>query len=156
MKYQKNFILEYSCQLPIEGGAFYHADLIESSRPIYNEHFTKILLAYSIWLSETESNFTKDLPANQSKLSTNDDETWNNTDKETKLPVEYKDKVFFMLLGLGLEHLSNTTGLAQLSDETIADILEAIDYLLITEIARRLLVSRSVQLCVEILSILYK
>lgn len=61
-----------------------------------------------------------------------------------------------MLLGLGLEHLSNTTGLAQLSDETIEDILESIDYLLKATFAQDLIMNRSVHLCVEILSILYK
>ncbi len=69
---------------------------------------------------------------------------------------EQKERVFFMLLGLGLEHLSNTTGLAQLSDETIEDILAAIACLLKTEVAKELLLKKSVQICVEILSILYK
>lgn len=59
---------EYSSQLPIEGGGFYHADLVESSKPIYKEHFTKILLAYSIWLNEIKFDLSNDLvdkPANQ-------------------------------------------------------------------------------------------
>lgn len=61
-----------------------------------------------------------------------------------------------MLLGLSLEHLSNTTGLAQLSNETIEDILESINYLLKTKIATEFLNKKSGYLSVEILSILYK
>ncbi len=61
-----------------------------------------------------------------------------------------------MLLGLGLETLSNTTGLAKLSDETIEDILDSLVYLLDTQLAQRLLLRRNVYLCVETLSILYK
>ncbi|CAF0928332.1 unnamed protein product [Brachionus calyciflorus] len=121
---------EYSTQLPIEGGAFYHADLVESSKPIYKEHFTKILLAYTVWLNEI-------------KFDVNESD-------------DFKEKLFFMLLGLSLETLSNTQGLAQLSDETIQDILESIDYLLRIDFARKILKSKSVYLCVEILSILYK
>jgi len=139
--------------LPIEGGAFYHADLVEVSRPIYNEHFTKILLAYSIWLSETEFAVQNDLPVNQTSSNANDEEQ---VDEQQLASFEQKERVFFMLLGLGLEHLSNTTGLAQLSDETIEDILAAIACLLKTEVAKELLLKKSVQICVEILSILYK
>ena len=130
---------DYSSQLPIEGGAFYHADLVESSRPVYREHFTKILLAYSIWLNDIDFNID---PANQ-KLS----------DTER---LEQKEKLFFMLLGLSLEHLSNTTGLAKLNDETIETILESIVYLLNTSEAKLLLSSKKSGLLVEILSILYK
>ena len=63
-----------------------------------------------------------------------------------------------MLLGLSLETLSNKTGLAQLTDETIENILESIDNLLKTSLGRNLLLTKSsgVCLCVEILSILYK
>ena len=132
---------EYSSQLPIEGGAFYHADLVESSKPIYKEHFTKILLAYSIWLNEIKFQI-QELPANNGK---------NIENEETR-----QEKLFFMLLGLSLETLSNTTGLAQLSDETIENILESIDYLLRTSLAKTILLSKSVHLMVEILSILYK
>ncbi len=137
--------------MPIEGGAFYHADLVEVSRPVYNEHFTKILLAYSIWLSETKFAVQNGLPVNQS------DKEEEKTEQEKKpASLEQNERVFFMLLGLGLEHLSNTTGLAQLSDETIEDILAAISCLLTTEVGRDLLLSKNVQICVEILSILYK
>lgn len=69
---------------------------------------------------------------------------------------EQKEKLFFMLLGLSLETLSNTTGLGQLSDETIENILESLVYLLQTSFARSLLLGKSIYLCVEILSILYK
>ena len=71
-------------------------------------------------------------------------------------PLEQKEKLFFMLLGLSLETLSNTTGLAQLSDETIENILESINFLLRTSVAREILFRKNVYLCVEILSILYK
>lgn len=132
---------EYSSQLPIEGGAFYHADLVESSKPIYKEHFTKILLAYSIWLNEIKFNIIEVKPAANQKLV--DD-------------CEQKEKLFFMLLGLSLETLSNTQGLAQLSDETIENILESLDYLMRTCLAKSLLLKKSLYLCVEVLSILYK
>ncbi len=131
---------DYASQLPIEGGAFYHADLVESSRPVYKEHFTKILLAYSIWLNEIQFEIDDISPANQKQLFQQDQ----------------KEKLFFMLLGLSLEHLSNTTGLAKLSDETIEHILESIVYLLNTKVAKTLLANKKVPLCVEILSILYK
>jgi HEAT repeat-containing protein 5 len=130
---------EYASQLPIEGGAFYHADLVESSKPIYKEHFTKILLAYSIWLSEINFKITNET-----------------TVEPTKETEEHKCKLLFMLLGIGLETLSNTTGLGQLNDETIEDILESINYLLTTQTAQQLLLTKSVHLRVEILSILYK
>ena len=61
-----------------------------------------------------------------------------------------------MLFGLGLETLSNTTGLAKLSDHTIEDILDSLVYLLDTPLAKRLLLHNNVYLCVETLSILYK
>lgn len=121
---------EYSSQLPIEGGSFYHADLVDSSKPIYKQHFTRILLGYSLWLNEIE-------------YETNENE-------------DLKEKLFFMLLGLSLETLSNTQGLAQLSDHTIQDILESIDSLLKIKFCRNILLNKSKYLCVEILSILYK
>lgn len=136
---------EYASQLPIEGGAFYHADLVESSKPIYKEHFTKILLAYSIWLNEIKFEI-KELPANQ-KLFPPPTETTSQAAPSS--PVnnsrlnEQKEKLFFMLLGLSLETLSNTTGLAQLSDETIENILESIDFLLRTTIAKEILVKKA-------------
>ncbi len=159
-------MLDYANQLPIEGGAFYHADLVESSKPIYKEHFTKILLAYSIWLNEIKFEI-KELPANQKiyqaltvisetpASSSTTSQANSNTNGSDKLN-DQKEKLFFMLLGLGLETLSNTTGLAQLSDETIENILESIDNLLRTSLGRSLLSSKTVHLCVEILSILYK
>jgi HEAT repeat-containing protein 5 len=128
---------DYASQLPIEGGAFYHADLVESSRPVYKEHFTKILLAYSIWLNEIQFNIEE--------MSTNQ-----------AISDDKKEKLFFMLLGLSLEHLSNTTGLAKLNDETIEHILESIINLLNTSVAKQLLLNKKCSLCVEILSILYK
>jgi hypothetical protein len=160
-----NLFLDYANQLPIEGGAFYHADLVESSKPIYKEHFTKILLAYSIWLNEIKFEI-KELPANQKLFQSSASSTTkeatdlassNDTDAIKRL-MDQKEKLFFMLLGLGLETLSNKTGLAQLTDETIENILESIDYLLRTSLARNLLLTKSsgVGLCVEILSILYK
>jgi hypothetical protein len=138
---------EYSSQLPIEGGAFYHADLVESSKPIYKKHFTKILLAYSIWLNEIQFNIEQ----HEKSPDVNESES----DKEKRAEGQ-KEKLFFMLLGLSLETLSNTTGLAQLSDETIENILESIDFLLRTSVGRDILMKKNVYLCVEILSILYK
>jgi hypothetical protein len=128
---------EYSSQLPLEGGAFYHADLVDSSKPVYKEHFTKILLAYCVWLDEIQFDIKR------SDDGCDDDDS-------------QKEKLFFMLLGLSLETLSNTTGLAQLSDETIENILDAVDHLLRTNVARDILLRKNVYLCVEVLSILYK
>lgn len=127
--------------MPIEGGAFYHADLVDSSKPIYREHFTKILLAYSLWLNDV--NFDVQLATSQQKSS--------------EKVSEQREKLFFMLLGLSMETLSNTTtGFGQLADETIENILESLDYLIRTQFGRRLLAQKSVYLCVEILSVLYK
>jgi hypothetical protein len=39
--------------LPIDGGVYYHPDLIEASRHIYKEHWVKIMLAFSIWSKTT-------------------------------------------------------------------------------------------------------
>lgn len=75
---------------------------------------------------------------------------------EGKASDEKKSKLFFMLLGLSLETLSNTTGLAQLTDETIENILESINYLLKTSQAKQILMKKNIYLCAEILSILYK
>ncbi len=145
---------EYACQLPIEGGAFYHADLVESSKPIYKEHFTKILLAYAIWLNEMNFGI-REFSAVNTKIKYENKADQEIVDEE-KESEELKEKLFFMLLGLSLETLSNTTGLAQLSEETIENILESINYLLKTRIARNILMKKNVYLCVEILSILYK
>ena len=117
------------------------------------------MLAYSIWLSEIKFEI-QELPANHKLLQahTASADVANNENSPQK-PADLngqKEKLFFMLLGLSLEHLSNTTGLAQLSDETIEDILESIHHLLKTTLAGTLLISKSVYLCVEILSILYK
>ena len=106
----------------------------------------------------------KELPANQkiyqaltviSETSASTTPQANPTNGSDKLN-DLKEKLFFMLLGLGLETLSNTTGLAQLSDETIENILESIDNLLRTTLGRSLLSIKTVHLSVEILSILYK
>ena len=40
--------------MPIEGGAFYHVDTMDASRPVYKQHFTKLLLAYAIWLHDNQ------------------------------------------------------------------------------------------------------
>lgn len=153
---------EYASQLPIEGGSFYHADLVDSSKPIYKEHFTKILLAYSVWLEQSQFDIDE-MPANQHKLegesnssTMTTDSTGESEEEREKRLSERKEKLFFMLLGLALETLSNTTGLTQLSDETVENILEAIETLLRTDLARTVLTHKSTSLCVEILSILYK
>ena len=123
------------------------------------------MLAYSIWLNEIKFEI-KELPANQKiyqALSVNSETSASTTTPQMANPTngsdklnDLKEKLFFMLLGLGLETLSNTTGLAQLSDETIENILESIDNLLRTNLGRSLLSSKTVHLSVEILSILYK
>lgn len=139
---------EYANQLPIEGGAFYHADLVDSSKPIYREHFTKILLAYSLWLNEVD--FAMQFPSTSTSSS-------GGQQVSEKFAAEQKEKLFFMLLGLSMETLSNTTtGFGQLADETIENILESLDYLIRTRFGRDLLAKKSVYLCVEILSVLYK
>ena len=70
---------------------------------------------------------------------------------------EQKEKIFFMLTGLAMETLSNTTtGLGQLSDDTIENILESLDGVLRTPFGRGVLLKKSVYLGVEILSVLYK
>ncbi len=86
-----------------------------------------------------------------------DVETSDDSDLSKKL-VDQKEKLFFMLLGLSLETLSNKTGLAQLADETIENILESIENLLRTNLAHNLLLKKSngTCICIEILSILYK
>ena len=100
----------------------------------------------------------KELPslssANSTKSGTHGSQpqSTNNVDKLN----EQKEKLFFMLLGLSLETLSSTTGLGQLTDETIENILESLDYILQTSFARSILLEKSIYLCVEILSILYK
>lgn len=43
-------ILEFSSQLPHDGGAFYTTDTIELSRPHYAASWPPILLAASLWL----------------------------------------------------------------------------------------------------------
>lgn len=142
-------------QLPIEGGAFYHADLVESSRPIYREHFTKILLAYSLWLNEVDFDIHEQFPMSP-KQSTSSLAAAAASHQPMEVD-EHREKIFFMLLGLGTETLSNTTtGLGQLSDQTVENILESLDYLFRTSFGRNLLLTKSVYLCVEILSVLYK
>ena len=60
-------ISEFSSQLPSEGGAFYTADTMDSSRPHYKKAWPPILYAVSLWLKETGfTNVDKDdsRPAN--------------------------------------------------------------------------------------------
>ena len=42
--------LEYTQQLPVDGGVYFHPDLMESSRIIYKEHWIIIMHAFSIWI----------------------------------------------------------------------------------------------------------
>jgi hypothetical protein len=135
---------------------------VESSRPIYKQHFTKILLAYSIWLNEIKFNI-KELPPNQKFFSQSFSQAVNENLSESLTSEASKEanstrreKLFFMLLGLSLETLSNTALLTQLGDETIEDILESISYLLKIEASKTFMANKSIHLCVEILSILYK
>lgn len=104
-----------------------------------------------MWLSETEND--TDEKSIEEKLEST---SLGKTEAKLQSSPDQKEKLFFMLLGLGLEHLSNTTGLGQLSDETIESILESLEYLLKTSFAQDLVLSRSVHLCVEILAIFYK
>lgn len=141
----------------MEGGAFYHADLVESSKPIYKEHVTKIHLAYCLWIHEirfeiSETPICYDIFHKPSSLANGSDPI---AEQQRQLE-EKKEKLYFMLLGLSLETLSNTTGLAQLSDETIENILESIHLLLSTSLSTQILLKKSVHLCVEILSVLFK
>lgn len=139
--------------MPIEGGAFYHADLVDSSKPIYREHFTKILLAYSLWLNEVDFDMQFGMTKSSSSSAVVAAAAANAAEKLD----EQREKLFFMLLGLSMETLSNTTtGFGQLADETIENILESLDYLVRSQFGRRLLGKKSVYLCVEILSVLYK
>lgn len=45
-------IAEYSSQLPPEGGTFYQAETMDSSRMHYKKSWPPILYALSIWLNE--------------------------------------------------------------------------------------------------------
>ncbi len=40
----------------MEGGNFYYHDFIDASRLIYKENWTKIALAFSMWLNEIKEN----------------------------------------------------------------------------------------------------
>lgn len=51
--YLSTCISEYSGQLPVEGGAFYHPDCVESARQHYKKEWPPILHALAIWLNET-------------------------------------------------------------------------------------------------------
>ena len=58
---------EFSSQLPPDGGTFYTADTMESSRPHYRKAWPPILYGASLWLKETGfTNVDKDdsKPAN--------------------------------------------------------------------------------------------
>jgi len=46
-------VLEYSSQLPTEGGAFYTFDTMDTARPHYRKAWTPILYAAALWLRET-------------------------------------------------------------------------------------------------------
>jgi hypothetical protein len=46
-------IIEYSQQLPIDGGVYFHPDLMESSKLIYKEHWVVIMHAFSIWIKNS-------------------------------------------------------------------------------------------------------
>jgi hypothetical protein len=81
--------VEYSSQLPSEGGTFYHPDTIESAKLHYKQCWTSILHASTIWLKETEfTNVSKD-SGDEKSAPANAPANMNDLNKER----------FFLLLG---------------------------------------------------------
>ena len=46
--------------MPVDGGVYFHPDLMESSKSIYKEHWIIIIHAFSIWMKNSNETIETD------------------------------------------------------------------------------------------------
>lgn len=121
---------EYFTQLPNEGGSFYHPDLIDICREFYREHWTRVLLAYSVWICENK----------ESCLNLGNDKYI---------------KLLHTFLGVSLEALSNPSASTELVEEELANLLQSIINFIRSNILNDELTKNN-EISIELLSTLYR
>lgn len=89
------FLLEFSSQLPHDGGAFYTTDTMESARPYYSESWAPILYAATLWLNARE--FKIDDSNTKKSDGTNNNSTASTTTSSSK-PAKNVER-FHLLFG---------------------------------------------------------
>lgn len=91
------FFLEFSSQLPHDGGAFYTTDTMESARPHYADSWAPILHAATLWLNA--KGFGLEVSKNDAKATnaTNNNNNDNNNDVSSKMNTNVER--FHLLFG---------------------------------------------------------
>lgn len=125
--------VEYSLQLPHDGGAFYTADTIELARPQYRKSWSPILYAACLWLSSTGF----DLYGAQSNGS----------------GEELNKRDFYLLFGIAMEALCDPK-----SNEPISYITECLGSLkaLLSHRYSREILGENANLSIELCNVLHR
>uniref|UniRef100_A0ABM5FAL1 HEAT repeat-containing protein 5A isoform X2 n=1 Tax=Pogona vitticeps TaxID=103695 RepID=A0ABM5FAL1_9SAUR len=148
--------LEYSSQLPAEGGAFYTAETVESARPHYQNAWALILHATALWLTSTGF-LVGDSDEGLTNLSRPVTPTTMCQDSTSRGPVKSPEDVntdrFHLVLGISVEFLCSPRSDAAM--ENITACLHALHSLLDVPWPRSKIGSDQ-ELSVELLNVLHR
>ncbi|XP_072842445.2 HEAT repeat-containing protein 5A isoform X2 [Pogona vitticeps] len=148
--------LEYSSQLPAEGGAFYTAETVESARPHYQNAWALILHATALWLTSTGF-LAGDSDEGLTNLSRPVTPTTMCQDSTSRGPVKSPEDVntdrFHLVLGISVEFLCSPRSDAAM--ENITACLHALHSLLDVPWPRSKIGSDQ-ELSVELLNVLHR
>ncbi|XP_067318972.1 HEAT repeat-containing protein 5A [Anolis sagrei] len=148
--------LEYTSQLPIEGGAFYIAETIENSRPHYQNSWALILYATALWLTNTGF-LIGDSDEGLTNLSRPVTPTTMCQDSTSKAAVKSPEDVnterFHLILGISVEFLCSPRSDAAMED--ITSCLHALQAMLDVPWPKTKIGSDQ-ELSVELLNVLHR
>ncbi|CAI9730243.1 repeat-containing 5B-like isoform X2 [Octopus vulgaris] len=143
---------EYSSQLPPEGGTFYQAETMDSSRIHYKKSWPPILYALSIWLNEAGFlSVNLELGGESNKSAKNVPLT--STMPANMKPEEVNADRLYLILGICMESLCCPTSL--LSEETVNTCLRALHILLDTRWPRKQ-IGEDMILAKELLNVMHR
>lgn len=146
---------EYSSQLPPEGGTFYQAETMDSSRMHYKKSWPPILYALSIWLNEAGFvSVNSDLQGKDGKeLKTAKNIPYTATMPANMNPEEVNSDRLYLILGICMESLCCPTSL--LAEETVNTCLRALHILLDTQWPRKQ-IGEDMILAKELLNVMHR
>ncbi|XP_052827932.1 HEAT repeat-containing protein 5B [Octopus bimaculoides] len=143
---------EYSSQLPPEGGTFYQAETMDSSRIHYKKSWPPILYALSIWLNEAGFlSVNREFGGESNKSAKN--VPLASTMPANMKPEEVNADRLYLILGICMESLCCPTSL--LSEETVNTCLRALHILLDTRWPRKQ-IGEDMILAKELLNVMHR
>lgn len=91
--------LEFSSQLPHDGGAFYTTDTMESARPHYVESWAPILHAATLWLNARGFEMSDNQEKTTANTTNNNNHNNNNNNEAATSKTNMNIERFHLLFG---------------------------------------------------------